>query len=236
MIEAVIFDMDGVLIEAQDWHYDALNKALALFGYTISRYDHLTTYNGLPTSKKLNMLSLEQGLPRELHAFINEMKQLYTMEIIATQCKPRFVHEYALSNLKAMGYKMAVASNSIRPTVEIMMQKASLGAYLNEMLSASDVTKPKPDPEIYLVAARRLNAAPENCLVVEDNENGVKAARAAGAHVMVVKDVAEVNLDNILRHIRKAQGAQAEPTLDDLLQRMRAAAPDAPAPRDVAAA
>lgn len=206
MIEAVIFDMDGVLIEAQDWHYDALNRALGLFGYAINRYDHLTTYNGLPTSKKLAMLSLEQGLPGDLHAFINEMKQIYTMDIVATRCKPRFEHEYALSNLKAMGYRLAVASNSIRPTVETMMQKAHLISYLDVMLSASDVSKPKPDPEIYVMAAQKLGIAPANCLVVEDNENGVKSATAAGAHVMIVKEVPEVNLDNILHHICKIEG------------------------------
>lgn len=82
MIKAVIFDMDGVLIEAKDWHYEALNKALNLFGHTISRHDHLTTYDGLPTSRKLNMLSVEHDLPVELHNFINEMKQAYTMEIV----------------------------------------------------------------------------------------------------------------------------------------------------------
>jgi beta-phosphoglucomutase-like phosphatase (HAD superfamily) len=57
MIKATIFDMDGVLIEAKDWHYEALNRALNLFGFEISRYQHLTTYNGLPTRKKLEMLS-----------------------------------------------------------------------------------------------------------------------------------------------------------------------------------
>ena len=74
MIEAIKFDMDGVLIEAKDWHYEALNKALKLFGYEISRVDHLATYDGLPTSRKLEMLSIERGLPNELHKFINEMR------------------------------------------------------------------------------------------------------------------------------------------------------------------
>ena len=73
MIKAIIFDMDGVLIDAKEWHYEALNRALSLFGLSISRYDHLTTYDGLPTKKKLEMLSLERDLPRELHSFINEM-------------------------------------------------------------------------------------------------------------------------------------------------------------------
>lgn len=201
MIKAVIFDMDGVLIEAKDWHYEALNKALRLFGYEISRYDHLTTFDGLPTSKKLDMLSIESGLPRKLHQFINEMKQSYTMELVQTQCKPMFVHEYALSRLKADGYKLAVASNSIRTTVEVMMEKASLEQYLDLMLSASDVSRAKPDPEIYVTAISRLGLRPEECLVVEDNENGLRAAHGAGAHVLAVKEVHDVNHSNIMARI-----------------------------------
>jgi len=205
MIKAIIFDMDGVLIEAKDWHYEALNKALRLFGYEISRYDHLTTFDGLPTSKKLDMLSVQYGLPRELHGFINEMKQAYTMELVNSLCKPMFVHEYALSRLKAEGYRLAVASNSIRSTVEIMMQRASLEKYLNVMLSASDVTKPKPDPEIYLTAIAKLGLNPQECLIVEDNENGIRAARGSGAYVLEVKEVHDVNHANISRRIHEVE-------------------------------
>jgi len=208
MIKAVVFDMDGVLIEAKDWHYDALNKALKLFGFEISRFDHLTTYDGLPTRRKLEMLSIERGLPTDLHAFINEMKQIYTMEIVYTQCKPRFVHEYALSKLKAMGYKLGVASNSIRSTIEVMMQKARLEDYLDVQLSAEDVTKSKPDPEIYVKAMSKLGVEPSQCLIVEDNENGIKAARASGAHVLVVNDVDEVNIENILNSIREIESEE----------------------------
>ncbi|GGP25440.1 HAD family hydrolase [Silvimonas amylolytica] len=210
MIKAVVFDMDGVLIEAKDWHYEALNRALKLFGFEISRYEHLTVYDGLPTGKKLEMLSIERGLPEGLHAFINEMKQSYTMEIVHTQCKPRFVHEYALSTLRARGYKLAVASNSIRKTVEVMMEKARLTPYLDAMLSTSDITRAKPDPEIYLKAMSMLGIEPHECLVVEDNENGIRAARAAGAHLLVVHDVEEVNLQNITKRIADIEkGASA---------------------------
>ncbi|ASL48453.1 Phosphorylated carbohydrates phosphatase [Burkholderia sp. AD24] len=203
MIKAVIFDMDGVLIEAKDWHYDALNRALRLFGFEISRYAHLTTYDGLPTSKKLEMLSLESGLPRELHGFINEMKQAYTMELVHSLCKPRFVHEYALSKLSAMNYKLAVASNSIRQTMEVMLKKARLDVYLDHVMSASDVTQGKPSPEIYLKTIERLGFEPHECLIVEDNENGIRAATAAGAHVLAVREVEDVNISNILNRIRQ---------------------------------
>ncbi|KAA8715744.1 MULTISPECIES: HAD family hydrolase [Pseudomonas syringae group] len=198
MIKAVIFDMDGVLIEAKEWHYDALNKALGLFGYNISRHEHLTAYDGLPTSRKLDMLSVERDLPVALHAFINEMKQQYTMEIVYAQCKPTFVHQYALSSLKALGYKLAVASNSIRNTVEVMMDRADLSRYLDLQLSNEDVTHAKPAPDIYTKAIRQLGLLPEECLIVEDNENGIKAARASGAHVLVVAETCDVNLNNIM--------------------------------------
>lgn len=200
-IKAVIFDMDGVLIEAKEWHYEALNRALALFGYEISRYDHLVTYDGLPTSKKLEMLSMEKGMPRRLHKFINELKQQYTVDKIFTDCHPVFAHEYALSTLKKEGYHIAVASNSIRHTIDLMMKKSNLMEYLDFFLSNQDVHKPKPDPEIYITAIQRLKLLPEECLVVEDNHNGIQAGKSAGAHVMEVSSVYDVNYSNIKKHI-----------------------------------
>lgn len=201
-IKAVIFDMDGVLIEAKDWHYEALNKALQLFGMEISRYDHLVTYDGLPTKKKLEMLSSESGLPRELHKFINDMKQQYTMEIVYANCKPTFHHEYALSKLKNDGYKMAVCSNSIRNTIDIMMQKASLEQYFEFYVSNQDVKNGKPDPEMYNKAIKKLELDPKECMIIEDNENGIKAAKASGAWVMEVDVVEDVNIQNIKQHIK----------------------------------
>ena len=201
MIRAVIFDMDGVLIEAKDWHYEALNRALRLFGYEISRHDHLTTFDGLPTRKNLQMLSAEHNLPTQLHEFINDMKQRYTMEIVNAQCKPRFNHEYALSKLHAAGYKLAVASNSVRSTIGVMMERAALDTYLSFFLSNEDVSRAKPDPEMYNLAISRLGFEPEECLIVEDNENGIRAARASGAHVLEVSDVDDVTYDNIYNRI-----------------------------------
>jgi HAD superfamily hydrolase (TIGR01509 family) len=204
-IKAVIFDMDGVLIDAKDWHYDALNKALNHFGFNISRYDHLVTFDGLPTRRKLEMLTREQGLPPKLHGFLNELKQIYTMEIVHARCKPRFQHEYALSHLKAAGYKLAVASNSVRNSVEVMMVKSGLTPYLDAIVSNEDVAKGKPDPEIYLKTLSMLGVSGDETLVVEDNEHGIAAGKAAGAHLMIVQDVNDVTFDNIHKHISTAE-------------------------------
>ena len=202
-IKAVIFDMDGVLIEAKDWHYEALNKGLDLFGMKISRYDHLITFDGLPTRKKLEMLSLEKGLPKGLHNFLNDMKQIYTMKIEDEKCKPLFHHEYALSKLKNEGYKMAVCSNSVRNSIEVMMQKSALDSYFEFYVSNQDVTHGKPDPEMYNKAIEKLGLSPKECMLVEDNENGIKAARASGANVMIVSTVDDVNYNNIKKHIQQ---------------------------------
>lgn len=209
MIEAVIFDMDGVLIDAKEWHFDALNRALRLFGLEISLADHLTTFDGLPTRRKLELLTLTEQFPRELHGFVNTLKQNYTMEIVNARCKPTFIHEYAMSVLKARGMKLAVASNSVRSSVDAMMTRSNLHHYLDLSLSNEDVASAKPAPEIYDLAMRRLGVTPASTLIVEDNDNGVQAARASGAHVMVVKNVDEVNLAAIDAAIASVSGTGA---------------------------
>jgi beta-phosphoglucomutase len=210
MIRAVIFDMDGVLIDAREWHYEALNKALKLLGYEITRYEHLSTFDGLPTRKKLRMLTVERGLPEELHPFINGLKQQYTMEYVATRCRPVFQHEYALARLQADGYRLGLASNSIRETVLEMMDRSQLRGYLDTIVSNEDVARPKPDPEIYRKAMAALGVTPEETLVVEDNENGIAAATAAGANVMVVESPGDVTLDAIRARIADAEARSRE--------------------------
>ena len=205
IIKAGIFDMEGVLIDAKDWHYEALNMALRTFGLEISRHDHLTTYDGLSTKHKLEMLSQIYHLPKSLHGFINDLKQSFTMDMVQQLCKPTFIHQYALSHLKLDGYKLAVASNSVRDSVDTMMRKANLMQYLEFYLSNQDVSKSKPDPEIYDTAIKKLGLFPEECVVVEDNENGIKAARGANANVLVVEDVTDVTYQRIKQFIAEVE-------------------------------
>lgn len=204
-IKAILFDMDGVLIDAKDWHYEALNKALGLFGMEISRYDHLTTFDGLPTKVKLQMISKRFFLPESLHSFINDVKQSYTAELIHQRCHPMFNHEYALSRLHQQGYKIAVCSNSIRKTIELMMEKAELFPYLDLIVSNEDVLKAKPDPEMYQTAISKFGCRPEECIVVEDNPNGIQAGKASGASVLEVLTVYDVTYDKITRLIKECE-------------------------------
>ena len=203
-IKAVLFDMDGVLIDAKEWHYDALNAALRLFGVEISRDEHLAIYDGLPTKKKLEMLGRTRALPAGLFDLLNALKQKRTMELISTRCTPLFHHQYALSQLRRDGLKLAVCSNSIRATVDAMMQRSALSPYLEFFLSNEDVSKSKPDSEIYAKAMSKLGFEPLECLILEDNDHGLAAARASGAHVLEIGTVYDVTYERIRRAIVEA--------------------------------
>jgi HAD superfamily hydrolase (TIGR01509 family) len=206
-IKAVIFDMDGVLVDAKDWHYESLNRALSLFGNEISRYDHLVTFDGLPTKKKLEMLTIEGRFPKKLHDFTNKLKQQYTMDIVHVKCKPVFIHQFALSRLKSYGYNIAVCSNSVRNSIELMMDKSDLLKYLDFIISNQDVKNGKPDPEMYNLAIKKFDFKPEECLIVEDNENGVKAAIASGANLLKVESPSDVTYYNIMNRIKELENA-----------------------------
>jgi len=201
-IKGIFFDMDGVLIDAREWHYEALNQALRLFSFEVERYDHLVTYDGLPTKKKLEMLSLEKGLPRALHPFINKLKQEYTFELIQSRCKPSFNHRFALSSLSREGYVLGVCSNSIKKTVITMLERANILNYFKINLSNEEVTNPKPHPEIYNKAIELARLEPKQCLILEDNQHGIAAAEASGSHVMHIGTPDDVTYENIHSHIQ----------------------------------
>lgn len=205
-IAAVLFDMDGVLIEAKDWHFEALNQALNLFGLPIDRHSHVATFDGLPTKRKLEMLGITHGLPVQLHSFINEMKQDFTETLVYARCRPTFTHQFALNKLRSAGYKIAVCSNSIRATVNLMMKLSKLEPFLDLQLSNEDVARPKPAPDIYLEAMKQLGVRPEECLIIEDNDHGVQAAVASGGHVMRVATTEDVTYERIYAVISDIQG------------------------------
>lgn len=207
-IKAVVFDLDGVLVDAREWHYEALNNALGLFGYNISREEHESTYNGLPTRKKLQMLTMSVGLPASLHPFISEMKQQYTMELIKGRCRPDGELQKTLAWLKSEGFRLVVASNAIHESVEKMVKYSGLEEYFEFILSNLDVAKPKPEPDIYLEAAKRLGLQPEECVAVEDNINGIKSASSAGMRVVVVDTPQDVRVPIFQRIISEIDGGK----------------------------
>ena len=200
--------MDGVLIDAKDWHYDALNAALQIFGYYIGRDAHLTTFDGLPTRQKLKILTETRGLPRGLWDLINELKQKKTLAISYDRCRPTFNHQFAMSQLRLDGLKIGVCSNSIRQTVETMMQLSSLDKYIDVIFSNEDVTQSKPHPEMYQRAMDYLNVKPTETIILEDNDHGIQAALASGAHIIKIDDPKHVTYTLIKQEIDKISGLE----------------------------
>jgi len=206
MIKAIIFDLDGVLVEARELHYQALNKALEKFGYTISRDEHLSTYDGLPTKKKLELLTQTKGLPRDAHDAIWQEKQNQTRSIIKTEFKHDERMKGILGRLREEGYAIAVCSNSIKETAGLMLLHKGLSEYIEFFLSNEDVRFPKPHPEMFLRAMVELGVAPRETLIVEDSHHGREAAHASGAHVLGVTNTSDVTYEKIAKAIESAHG------------------------------
>ena len=203
MYKAVIFDMDGVLIDARDWHFSALNQALEPFGLEISRDEHENRFNGLSTKTKLNMLSEEKGLPIEMHEAIFNIKQDRTFRIASEKCYPRLEHQILLARLAKLNLKLGVYTNSIRDTAKYMLDRANVSKYIEILITNQDVKKQKPDPEGYLLICNELNVNPADTLVVEDSKYGIESAAKAGCNVLAVSSPSEVNIDTLSAEINE---------------------------------
>jgi HAD superfamily hydrolase (TIGR01509 family) len=197
--KAVCFDLDGVLVDMPQGHYEALNKALKLFGFSIEPNDHLNKYNGLPTKQKLKMMSENEGMPWGLHKVICEQKKIYTKEQVKLRCIPEYSKILLLSYLKNKGVKLACCSNAIQSSVKDMLKGAGLDKFFDEIIGNDEGFKPKPSPDIYLEAFKRLGVEPKDTWIVEDAPYGIEAAKASGAaRVLEVSGYEQVNLNLFL--------------------------------------
>lgn len=194
MIKAIIFDLDGVLIDATAWHFEALNDALKLFGYEINLDEHLTTYNGLPTAEKLKKMSEQKGLPLGLHEIIKVLKKKFTDDKVLQLCRPSHEKQIMLANLKNKGYKLVCCSNAQKYSVQNMLKCAQIDHFFDHIIGNDEGFKPKPAPDIYLAAFKALKIKPNEVIVVEDAAHGIEAAKASGAKVIAVRGFEDVNL------------------------------------------
>ena len=198
MIKLIIFDLDGVLVEAKTIHYDALNDALGK--YAITWNEHLSVYDGLKTSQKLQMLTDQKGLPVSKHAQIWSDKQKYTLDALKS-LKPNVQLQLCLDQLINDGYQLAVCSNSIRKTVLTVLSKFNIIDRFDLILSNEDVVNSKPHPEMYWKAISSLNCLPEETLIIEDSPYGLLAAARSNANILRVNSPVQVTYKNIINKI-----------------------------------
>lgn len=200
-LDAVLFDLDGVLVDACDWHYEALNRALSKTGHKkIDKESHLTTFNGLPTRIKLDMLGISPDRAHE----INQLKQRYTLETIRERAHIMTEKESLHSYLRNGGVKIACVTNSIRETAEAMLLATGQLRYMDLIVTNEDVEKNKPSPDCYNHATKVLGVDPSLCLCVEDSPKGVEAAESSWVkHVWKVGSTEEVTVENLKAFLKE---------------------------------
>lgn len=186
MIDTILFDLDGVLIDAKQIHYEALNKALGK-EYSINKDEHTNIYDGKKTWEKLDMLTKNKGLPQSRHSKIHEQKQKITIEMV-NKLEPITNVFETLRDLKNEGYNIGVCSNSVRMTVVESLRRSKLSSFVDYIVSNEDVTTSKPYPEMYWKAMIHFKKLPQEVLIVEDSPTGLLAAVRSGANVLRVEN------------------------------------------------
>jgi HAD superfamily hydrolase (TIGR01509 family) len=217
MIKLIIFDLDGVLVEAKNIHFEAFNKALG--EYAISWDEHLSIYDGLKTNQKLDMLHERKGLPKEQFTNIWNNKQKYTLEALSNLKKDEILYS-AIQNLSLDGYKLAVCSNSIRKTVLTVLSKLGIIEFFDLILSNEDVKNSKPHPEIYWKAISEMSCLPEETLIVEDSPYGLLSASRSKSHILRVgnpKEVTYINIKNKINTIKENYNMKSPAWRDEKL-------------------
>lgn len=202
MIKAILYDLDGVLVDAVDIHKSAFAAALKdIAGVTITDDEHISTFNGLPTKRKLEILVGQGRIKSDAIPFIERLKQEMTVAQINTYMYPAHgkihLHKWAAEN----NIKVACVTNSIRQTASLMLERTGQLPYIQILITNQDVKTPKPDPEGYLKAMERLGVTPAETLIVEDSPKGIEAAKATGAKVMIVSCPNEVTIENVRRYL-----------------------------------
>jgi len=192
----VIFDLDGVLVDACEWHRIALNEALCeICNYEISMSDHVQEFNGIPTRIKLKKLINMGILPEEDLDTVYDTKQRKTIDIINREAKIRYEKIALINMLKSKNIRVGCFTNSIRETANLMLEKTGVLDLLDLVITNQDVENPKPHPEGYIAMLDHFNISPKNSIIVEDSPKGVEAAILSGCKVLVVRNSDEVNID-----------------------------------------
>jgi HAD superfamily hydrolase (TIGR01509 family) len=216
-IKLIIFDLDGVLVEAKNIHFEALNKALGK--YSITWDEHLSIYDGLKTNQKLEILNERKGLPKESFNEIWTNKQKYTLEALRNlKSNPQL--QVCMDLLINDGYKLAVCSNSIRKTVLTVLSKFDIIDRFDLILSNEDIKNSKPHPEIYWKAISEMGCLPEETLIIEDSPYGLLSASRSKSHIFRVgspKDVIYLNIKNKINKIKENYNMKSPAWRDEKL-------------------
>ncbi len=192
-IQAVIFDMDGVLVDTEPRHFAALNAVLASEGYRLAPEDN-RLFLGLTLERTWDLVIERFGLTGSRRDYHDRYDRAVLAEL-EQPLDPAPGVRQLLAATRAAGLALALASSSRRAWVTATLRSLGLADCFPVIVAGDEVTAGKPDPEIFLTAARRLGIPPEHCLVIEDSPAGIEAARRAGMPVVAVRTSLTEGLD-----------------------------------------
>jgi len=213
MIKAIIFDLDGVLVNTKKIHFFALNKALKKNGFkkTISFKEHVHIYDGLPTTKKLEIFFKGNKVSKKIINKICFDKRSITYNELKIHIKFNNRIFNLIKNL-SNNYKILVASNAIKSTVKYCLEKLRILDYVDFFITNEDIKYPKPHPEIYLKCFLKFFLSPKDCLILEDSYYGITAANESGAHILQVNQLREVSINIIKKKVQNINSSYIKTT------------------------
>ena len=178
-MKAVIFDMDGVLVDSQPYHFKADIETMSEYG-VVKDQKFYEKFAGTLTSDRMRILKNLFKLDIPVEEMVKKREDMI-LEIMAREdIKPVSGIPEFLKSIKNRGLKTAVASSSGYDLIGLILSRLGISEYFDSITSGNDVKRGKPDPDVFLLAAERIGVNPRDCFVVEDSENGVKAAKSAG--------------------------------------------------------
>ncbi len=184
-IEAVIFDMDGVLVASEPYICEAAIKMFAEKGYTVQPEDFVP-FIGTGENRFLGGVAEKYGIPLDIEADKQRTYEIYG-DVIKNKIAPLPGVLAFLSTCRAKGLKMAIATSADTIKLEQNMKELNIPLEtFDAWVTGNDIAHKKPHPEVFLAAAQKIEVSPENCLVVEDAVNGVQAAKAAGSKCLAL--------------------------------------------------
>lgn len=184
-MKAVIFDMDGVIINSEPLHHKVEREIVEELGGKLSD-EEVASFVGTTDYNMWSKIKKKFNFKLSVEELIEMKKERFMKEIDEIQLVPNFI-DFMLSLYKK-GYLMAIASSNNRKIVDTIVNKFQLYKYMKFIISGEEVKRSKPDPEIFLTAAKKMNVTPSDCIVIEDATNGVKAAKAAGMKCIGLKN------------------------------------------------